>query len=268
MKRSLLIAFLLVSTSAFADNITINEIANKGQLENVGKEFAANFAHSVVAAPETDGLWGIEIGIMGGSTKSSELAKLVEKAGEDGSEFERTHHGGLLLRAHVPLEIFAEALILPEIDIAGVKVKNRTFGAGWNAGAFFNWPLDLAIGATMSNADVSFEQRINNTSGNGDADIAINARSTSLWLGASKTFAFFTPYVKAGLANTKSSVDVDAAGTITIFTFSGKQKEEVSSSGMYLAAGANAQLSIIKLGVEVVSIVGVNSISGKLSLDF
>jgi hypothetical protein len=61
---------------------------------------------------------------------------------------------------------------------------------------------------------------------------------------------------------------VDANGTVTVFTYSGKQRENVSTNGGYLALGANLQLAFLKLGFEFSQTNAVKRASGKLSLDF
>lgn len=269
MKKSISIALAAFSFSAFAAAPELPELS-KSQLEKVSNEFAVDFSHTAVAAPETDGAWGVEIGIVGGATQSPELKDLVGEAGEDGSDYKSIYHAGAMARVHFPFDLFAEVTLLPEKEISDITVKNRTFALGWNAGAFFNWPLDVAIGANFSNTDLSFDQVINNSStGNVDVNSTIDFKSKTrvLWLGVSKTFWFFTPYAKVGTAKTESDVKVDAS-TGTIFDFSSSQSESVSSTGGFFVVGANVQLLILRLGVEASQTADVKRISGKLSFAF
>ncbi|HXH73737.1 MAG TPA: DUF6588 family protein [Bacteriovoracaceae bacterium] len=260
----------LSSLSAFAAGPELPNMS-KSDLEKVSNEFANNFSHTAVAAPETDGLWGLEIGLIAGQTGSPKLADLIDRAGEDGSEFKNLYHAGLMGRAHFPLDLFVELSVLPEKELADVTFENTSLGLGWNAGAHFGLPLDVALGYNMSNTDVSFKQTINNSStAFTDVDSTINfaAKTSVYWLGVSKTLAIVTPYVKAGVAKSESDAEVTGSSTATIFTFTSNQKENVSSSGGYLAAGANLQLALFKMGLEASQTIGVKRISAKLSLDF
>jgi hypothetical protein len=155
--------------------------------------------------------------------------------------------------------------MLPEQELSSLKVSSQGFGLGWNAGSFFNLPLDLALGMNHSSSDTAFSQLIDNGSVN--ADISIKGSAQTYWLGVSKTFAFITPYAKFGMASTKADVNVDAASG-TIFDFSSSQKESVSASGGYAAVGANLQLILFRFGLEASQTVGVKRVSGKLSLAF
>jgi len=271
MKKFMLPLLAVLTVPAFAADLELDNLS-KSDLEKVGNEFAVNFSHTAVAAPETDGLWGIEVGVVAGSTGSPKLKDVVNDAGADGSDFKTLYHAGVMARAHVPYDIFVEVSLLPEREISDVEVKSRSLGIGWNAGAFFGLPLDLAIGANVSASEVSFGQTINNSStGNTDvdSDISLDSKTRVLWVGASKTFLFATPYVKVGTAHTESEIDVDTnGGNGTIFAFTNKQKEDVETNGGFFVAGVNLQLAFFKFGLEVGQTNAVRRASGKISFDF
>ena len=266
MKKFLVLGALLLSTSAFAQFELPDSLTDQ-QIEDVSAEFAVNLSHTVVAAPETSGLWGVEVGLVGGRSKSPELADLVDEAGEDGSDFEQIYHGGLMARAHFPLELFIELSLLPNREISDITIENKTLGLGWNAGAYFNLPLDLAIGANFSTSEISFKQVINNDStGNNPVDSKINfdAKTRVFYLGVSRDFIFIIPYLKVGAATFESDVKVDA-GSI----FASESKEEsADGSGAYFALGANFQVLFFKFGIEASKTIDVGRLSGKFSLDF
>lgn len=256
MKKLLVALICFTALPAFAQQF---DDLTKDDVENVSKEFGVNFSHTAVAAPETDGLWGVEIGVVGGKAPSPELKDVVEKSGGDGSDFANLYHAGVIARAHFPFDLFFELNILPETEISDVTVSNRSFGLGWNAGGFFSLPLDVALGANRSSSEISFEQTTPVAS-----DIKLETTTTVYWLGVSKTFAFVTPYLKAGTAK----LDGDLSATASIFTFTAAQKENVSLSGGYLAGGLNLQFFFLKLGFEASQTIGVKRLSGKLSFDF
>lgn len=261
----------LISFSAFAAGPEIDNLS-KDDLKEVSNEIAVNFSHTAVAAPETNGLWGIEAGLIAGTTGTSKLEELVDEAGEDGSDFKRTPHAGLMLRAHFPFELFAEATFIPGTEISDLEISNRTFALGWNFGSQFGLPLDLALGAQMSNSKLSFDQVINNTSTgntNVDSTVSFESKTRSVWIGVSKTIAIVTPYAKFGTFSSESDVEVETSGgSGTIFSFSNNQKENVSSSGGFGAVGVNVNLLVLRLGFEASRAAEVGRVTGKLSLAF
>ena len=262
MKKSLAVLLALCSLPVFADPV-FNNITKK-DVENVTEEFGSNFTHTVVAAPETNGAWGIEIGAAGGMANSPEFKKVVDNSGGDGSDFKKIYHAGAIARVHVPFDIFLEASFLPKQKFDNVEAENTTFGAGWNFGGFFNWPVDVAIGMGHGKSKVSFHQDQNISTSTPEADITLETTSTIYYLGVSKTFAFFTPYIKGGVSQLKGDLDA----TANIFNVGGQTQEKVSLSGTYLAVGANIQLLIFRLGIEASQVHDVGRVSGKFSFAF
>jgi hypothetical protein len=256
MKHFLSLAVAFVSFSAFAAGPRFNNLT-KSQVEDISREFSANFSHTGVSAPETDGLWGVEVGIVAGKSKSPDLADVIDSSTGDGSDFESLYHAGVMARAHFPFDIFAEMSLLPERDINDVKVKSSSFEIGWNAGGFFSLPIDLAVGLNVANSDLSFKQTQPVAS-----EISIESKTKMAWIGVSKTFLFVTPYLKLGKANSES----DVKSTQPLVFANGNQT--VDNSGGYLALGANLQFAFLKLGFEASQIMSVKRASAKISFDF
>lgn len=260
MKKLLVACLSLTSLSVWAQPRF--EDLTKKDVQNVSKEFGANFSHTTVSAPSTNGLWGVEVGIAAGQTPSPEFKDVVGRSGGDASDFKNIYHAGVFARAHFPFEIFAEVSILPEQDISDVTIENRSFELGWNAGQFFNLPLDLAIGLNRSSGEVSFTQ--DETLPNPDIKIDLETKTSIYWVGASKKFVFVTPYVKLGTAQ----LDSDLNATGQILTYTASTSENVKESSTYLAAGANFDLWFLKLGAEYSRVFDTSRISGKLSFSF
>jgi hypothetical protein len=259
MKKLFVALSLFASMSAQAASLQFSNLS-KEDIKDITREFGANFSHTVVAAPETDGAWGVEVGLVAGRTATPDLEKIVERSGGDGSDFENLFHAGLIGRVHLPFEIFAELSLLPEQDFDDVAVKNNSFGLGWNAGGFFGLPVDVAVGFGRANGEISFTQTSPTPS-----TITLETTTTNYWVGVSKTFVFFTPYLKVGA----TSIEGDLSATASIFGFTTSTKQHVDSmSGNFLTAGANFQLGFLKLGVEAAQVADVKRVSGKLSFDF
>lgn len=263
MKKFLVpLALTLFSFNTFADP-QFSDISKK-DVEDVSKEMGTNFAHTVVAAPETDGAWGIEVGVIGGQTQSPKFSDVVDASGGDGKDFKSVYHAAAAARVHVPFDIFVEASYLPEQSLSDVKVKSQSFGVGWNAGAFFGWFMDVAVGYDHATSQLKFHQDQDVATTTPEANIKLDTTTDVMWIGISKSFVFVTPYAKFG----RSSIDGDLKADANIFNVGGQTAQKVSMDGNFLALGVNFQLTIIKLGAEFSQLQGVQRLSGKLSFDF
>ena len=270
MKKFIFPLLAMFVVPALAANIELDNLSQK-DVDNVSTEFAGNFSHTAVAAPETDGMWGVEVGVIAGTTGSPKLKKVIDGAGGQGKDFKTLYHAGLAARAHFPGDLFIEGSLLPERKISDVAVAASSLGLGWNAGAFFGLPVDLAIGAQRSTHDIEFKQIIQNAStGNVpvNSKISLDGTTNVYWVGASKTLLFITPYVKIGMASQESDLKVNGQGTIFNTAFTSSQKAKGENDGSYFVAGANLQLAFFKLGFEWGQTMGVKRASGKISLDF
>lgn len=263
MKKFILPLALLISLPAFSQ-VQISDLS-KDDVEDVTNEFGGNFAHTVVAAPETNGMWGIEVGVVAGQTKSPNFSDVVDASGGDGKDFENAFHAGAFARAHFPYDLFAEVSFLPEQEFDDVKVKSHSFSVGWNAGAFFSLPLDLAVGIDRGNGEVNFHQDEDLSTTTPEADIKFETTTTVMWVGVSKEFWFVTPYAKVGTS--KIEGELNAAAGVLGYNL-GKASDSVDLSGTFMAVGANFELGILKLGVEASQIIDTRRASAKLSLDF
>lgn len=263
MKKYLVLGTLLLSTSVFSDTPQFDDLS-KSDVENIAREFSGNFAHTGVSAPETDGAWGIEVGAFGGRASSPELADTIDDSGGKGSDFENLYHAGAMARAHFPFDLFAELTALPEKEIADVTVKNSTFELGWNAGAFFGLPLDLAVGLNWAKSEISFTQEPT-PSIPAESKISLESKTRILWVGVGKTFGFVSPYLKLGTVKSESDVDSSLTG---VFEDASKRSQSVENSGGYFAAGANLQFFFFKLGAEISQVMKVKKATAKISFDF
>lgn len=274
MKKLLLAVGLLSSFSVFANDIKLQELSKK-DIEDVSKEFATNFTHTIATAPSTDGVWGVEVGVTASTMESPKLSKVVDASGGEGSEFETLYSGAGFLRVHVPFELFFETSILPKSKIADVEFNNTTFGVGWNAGRFFSLPFDLSLGYDVANGEIAFSQilELKNQPGvEGNADISLETATQKAWVGISKKLLVFTPYAKVGVINMKSTLKATgtAAGEVfgQDFSMSQSQEEEVKESSTYWAAGLQIDLTILSVGVEAMSALGNTRYAAKFAFSF
>lgn len=262
MKKMLAMASVLATTSLFAAGPQFENLS-QSNVDDLTREFSGNFAHTGVSAPETSGLWGVEIGVIGGQSASPDLKDVVEDSGGDGSKFKNLYHAGAMARAHFPFDLFAELTVLPEQEISDAKIKNMSYEVGWNAGGFFGLPLDLAVGLNFSNSEMSFTQDPT-TNVTTESKIKLTSSTRVLWVGVSKTFLFFTPYFKVGSASSDSTLKASTS----VFANPAKTKMDSTNSGAYMALGANLQFAFFKFGVEGTQVMDVKKATAKISFDF
>lgn len=261
MKKYFVLATLMLSTSLLAAGPQFQNLT-EADVKEIGREFSGTFSHTGVSAPETDGLWGVEVGLLAGQSSSPKLSDIVKRSGGNGDDFENLYHAGLVARAHFPFDLFAEISLLPEQDISDTKIKNTTFEIGWNFGRFVGLPLDIAFGANFGNSELGFTQPASGAIP--AADISMKSKSNIVWVGVSKSFIFVTPYFKLG----KAKADTELTATSDIFTGPESRSFDVSNDGSYMAVGLNFNVFILKFGAEYSQIMDVKRTSAKLSLDF
>ena len=261
MKKYLVLASLMLSTNLLAAGPQFQNLT-EADVKEIGREFSGTFSHTGVSAPETDGLWGVEVGLLAGQSTSPELADVVKRSGGNGSDFENLYHAGLMARAHFPLDLFAEISLLPEQDISDLKIKNSTFEVGWNFGRFVGLPLDIAVGANFANSALGFTQPAAGLVPASNIDM--KSKTNIVWVGVSKSFIFVTPYLKLGQAK----ADTELTASADIFSGPESKSFDVSNNGSYMAVGVNFNLFILKLGAEYSQIMDVKRTSAKISVDF
>lgn len=261
MKKTLFVFALLTSFSSYSNDVQLNNIT-QDDIEKFTTEFGVNFSHTAVAAPETDGVWGLEIGIVGGSTEAPSFSKAVNESGGKGSDLKNLFNAGAMARVHLPFEIFVEATLLPEQKVSDVKLKSNTYAVGWNFGRSLGLPFDLAAGYNYGSGELNFKQDA--TDDVPAAEVKLDAQTSVYWVGLSKSIFIFTPYVKVGTSTIKGDLDASA----DIFGFSSETKHSTNNSGSYFAAGLNLELLLLKFGLETSQTNDIRRVSGKITLDF
>lgn len=268
MKKLLLAVSLLTSFSVFAADVKLQDLSKK-DVEEVTKEFSSNFTHTIATAPSTDGLWGVEFGVTASTTSSPKLGKVIDNSGGKGDDFESLYNGGGYLRIHVPFELFFETSILPKTEIADVKFNNTTFAVGWNAGRALGLPLDVVAGYDVANGEIAFSQTLSiGGGGTGTSDISLESSTQKAWVGVSKKILVFTPYAKVGVINMKSTLKATGSAANEVFNFTSESEQTVRKSSTYWAAGLQADLAILSVGVEAMSILGNTRYAAKLGFSF
>lgn len=252
------------------DNLTL------GDYDKIVKEFSANFAYSsVTPASSLGGLWGFELGVVGGLTKSPELLTLVKRSSASYDQ-ESLPHGGALLRIGAPLGLTGEALVFPKMKISDLNIGQYGGALMWTMTDVFltDFPVTMAVKGFYTKTSMDYAQRINNSStGNQPVDATIEF-DDSLY-GAqflvSRKFLVFEPYVGLGYVKSKGDLSVSAAlaPNATIFPGQGIGNTATSKpSSTQLMAGLDVRLAFLALGGEFQKSFGTSSLTGRLSFRF
>lgn len=249
----LLFPFLASSAGPQFDSLS------KQDVKDIVREFGTNFSHTVVAAPETDGRWGLEFGLIAGATSSPDLQKIIKNSGGNQHDFNNLYHVGMMGRLHVPFNFFIEASILPDQDMEDVSIGSSTFGGGWNLGRTIGLPFDLTGGAGYGKGEISFSQTSPVASKN-----RIETTSKQYWVGLSKNLWILTPFVKVGT----SQIDGELSSTASILDYNSSLNEEASLSGSFLVFGAILKLGPLRIGIEQSQIQDTKRFSAKMSAGF
>src|SRR5687768_15622569 len=85
MKTFILFAIILSSFGAQAQSLKFDQI-DQSDLDAITKEFTANFAHSTVSGASSLGdVFGVEVALIGGMTKTPEIDRRVKEVDANAS---------------------------------------------------------------------------------------------------------------------------------------------------------------------------------------
>jgi hypothetical protein len=265
---------LLTTSSAFAaDTPSFTNVSNS-DFEGIVKELSANFGYSTItSASSLGGLWGFELGLTGGITKTPFIADLV-KRNDPNFKQDKFPHAAALLRIGAPKGLTAEVMIFPKVSASDLSISQYGGSVMWTVTDVF-WtqlPVTLAVKGYYSKFSLGFKQTINNsTTGNQPVDAAINFDNSSLGaqILASRKFSVFTPYVGLGFAKASGELGITAATAPNASFFASQaQSAAAKPSSIQLMAGLDIKLFFLALGGEFQRSYGTNSLTGRLSFRF
>jgi len=267
------LAAALVPGFAQADVPSLNNITG-ADYEKIVKELSANFAYSsLTPASSLGGLWGFELGVVGGVTKTPEILALVRRTSASYKE-DKFPHAAALLRVGAPLGLTGELMILPSITVSDLKLSQYSGAAMWTiTDVFFeDLPVTLAVKGYYSKTKLEYTQCLNNSStGNQNVDAKITFDDTMLGgqFLVSRKFLVFEPYVGVGFVKADGDLAVTAATApgATIF-LSGGNSASANPSSAQLLAGLDIRLLFISLGAEYSRSFGTSSMAGRFSFRF
>ncbi len=240
------------------DNLT------KEDLDNISKEFSANFVHKSGsgAAPLGD-IFGFEVGILVAATQTPEISKISEREG--GDAIDSLYNAGIAGAISIPFGLTAEALILPEQTISGMSISNQSLALKWTFSKTFGIPIvDLAAKAHMSSTKIDYSDTVDGV----DTNVELENSTSGFTILASKNFFLIEPFI--GLGQVTRDTSLSATGSAVLFNadYSSSSKESVSGSSGQFIAGAQLNLGLIGIAGQYENVFDTSVISVRLTFGF
>lgn len=252
------------SNFAYAQNVAFSQIT-QNDFEQIAKEVSANFTHTSVSGATSLGtVFGFQLGLVLGQTKTPGLNTLAKRADQN-INIDEVIHGGLLGQLTIPAGVTFEALVLPAVGSKDFKAKNTSFAVKWTLTEFLlDLPLDLAIKGFYTKAELDTKQRVSNA----EQSIGLEDKMMGLAVLVSKSFGIVEPY--AGLIHNRASVDMGYSGGANIFssTYTTSQNATVNTQSTGYLLGAEVKLLFFNAGAEFTRIFGANRYTAKLAFSF
>jgi hypothetical protein len=269
--KILLIGFLMFNTNCFAAAPQLYNLSSS-DVNSIAKEVSANFAHTIVAPASSYGkIFGFELGLMGGMTKTPAIDK-ISTGINSSSSISKIPTAGLVAGVSFPLGIGGELNYIPKVASSGVSLENISGAIKWT---FTNLiptaPFDLAIRIHGNTSTLAYGSVVNNTStANLPVSTTASWKSTSTGYNfeVSKKLLFIEPYAGFGSISTKSKIGVTAATSVQIFSFSTATNYISNNNGNHYYTGVNLNLFVLKLGAEYAKIMGVTKMAAKATMYF
>jgi hypothetical protein len=279
LRRIAALAVIGASTiqSANAADLSLDNI-NLADYDALVKEFSANSMYSTVTpASSLGGLWGFELGALAHMTIADDTLALVKRNNASTSFQNKLYHAGALLRVGLPYGFTGELVYLPKLKFGGVSVGRWGIGAQWTItdAILEDFPVNLAVKGYYTKTTLTYSQTVNNASTSGAAVTANIGLDNSLWgVMALLSYKIFIlePYVGIGYVKAKGTLNVDAAGSVTILntTFFGANAKSAQSSpsSAQFQIGSDLRLAFFTLGAEYAKVFDKNTYTARLGFRF
>lgn len=260
---SLSVGSLLSPQSVQAQNLEFNDLS-RDQLKRVVGDLSANFHHTSVSGANSLGsIFGFEVGVIGATTASPEIDRVVKDSGStEGAS--RIYNAALLGVLTVPFGITAELGLVPQVGNDDFKFQSYSGAVKWTATdtllSFL--PLSLAVKGHVQQSTLDFKQPLGAVQTNGQ----IKTDVMGVTLLASKNLMIVEPYVGVGFL--RGTGDLSVSGSSTVFDFTSSSSASESKTSSQFLVGAELKLLVMKFGVEYANQFGTDRVSGKFSLFF
>ena len=257
-RRLALAALVLIAPAYLLASPVFNNISDD-DLKQIVRDFSAVVNHTSVSPASSLGrIFGFEIGLVGGMTKTPEVDR-ISKDVDPNSSLSSLPHGGLLGRLTMPLGFSGEIVLLPSFKSDDIDVRNNSIAGMWTFSDLYSMPVDAAVKLSVTKSDFSFTQDFPVAGTKVEYDSAVTMLSG--WV--SRSFILVEPYAGFGLVRASAEV----SSTDSIFTGS-SLNQKASETGTMFALGANLNLIVFKAGLELSRVFGNDKYTGKISFYF
>lgn len=260
MSQFLLASTLFLFSFSSSADIGFSNIT-QAEMENIVDEFSANFAPtSVSGAAPLGKLFGIELGVIGGTTKAKNIEAYAERSTSQDAP-NSLPHAVIFAAVSLPYGITVEAGGAPKVKVDGGDFNYGFMGAKWT---FWDTIVDAALKLNVGKVDFSFAQ----SSGGVNGTVEFTDTVQTFMIMASKNFIFIEPYVGIGAIKTDGKLKVTGTGTVFDTSYTSAQEASQSPSGNYFAIGANLNLLVLKFGLEIAKTLDTESFTAKFAVYF
>lgn len=259
----------LLPAVAKADNPQFSNLS-QDDFDNIVRELSANgMYHSVTPASSMGTIFGLEVGVVGGITKTPEIERLVRNAG--GSGMDKFPHAGLLGVISTPFGFTGEVTLIPKIATQGVDFSAVGAAVKWvpTDKALPLFPLNVALRAFYTQNSLSYSQTVTDVQSGvtADSDVDFTAKTMGAQLLVSpKLIPIIEPYI--GIGTVKSDGRMNISGSSSFFNFTSDQSAKSSPSSTQLLAGLDVRLLLLGFGFEYSKVFKTETMTAKVSFKF
>lgn len=245
IRTILLIALTIGTLKTYASSPTFQDLS-KDDFKGVIQDFSSVFVHTSVSPASSLGkIFGFELGLVAGAAQTPEVKKLAQEA-DPNSNISMLPSAGVLGVVSLPLGISAEAVLLPEADFSDVTLSNTSLALKWTFTEILPLPFDMALKAHHTVSEMKFSGQVSGVNTHFKYENAVSG----VLVQASKKLTIFEPYVGVGAVKTTGKMKVDSNLVFDPSYTAGQSAEESITSAQFFA-GANFNLLVLKLGMEV-----------------
>lgn len=262
------LALLAAPVPGFAD-FTIPNL-NLSDFNTLVNEFSANSQYtSVTPASSLGGLWGFELGVVGGITKAPDTLALVKRSDPNTSFKDMLPHAGALIRIGLPYGLTAEGQLLPKVKAQNLSLSKWAMAVQWTLtdNVLEDFPVNVALKGYYTKTMLNYSQTISGV----PAAIDFNNNLWGMQALVSYNIFVFEPYVGLGYTSAKGTLGVSAAVPVALIAYlpsAASQSASSSPKSAQILAGTDIRLAFFALGAEYQRAFGKNSYTARVSFRF
>lgn len=269
--KSLLVLLLSLAPSMAMASFSFPQLS-PDNLDSIERDLAANTSlHDVLPASSLGSVFGFELGVVAGVTKSPDINTLVQQVSPS-TDAGYLPHAGLVGALTVPGGLTVEAMYLPKQTVSDASYQQYAFGLKWTmTDGVMVLPLNLAVRGFYGNSQLTFNQTV--TDPTTSQPVAVSGTNTMSVTGVQllaspKWIPILEPYAGVGYLRGSGSMSVSGATTGTMFNFTTSQSASSTPVSTQLLVGLDVRLLLIGLGAEWSRSFGTDTYTAKLSIKF